>query len=57
MTEFVTNNNEIVFTNLSPYFATKYSYSYINFDMVEIFNTSTYEQIFKQKIFVIIENI
>lgn len=57
MAKFVTNNNELTSTKVSPFFATKNLHSHISFDIVEISNTSIHEQIFKQKILNISRNI
>lgn len=49
MTKFAANNNESVFTKLSLYFALKGLHPRINFNLVELSNTSTREQIFQWK--------
>ena len=57
MTKFVANNNKSAFTKLFPFFATKSFYPYISFVMVDLSNTSTREQILKQKALDISEKI
>ena len=47
MAKFIANNNILASNKLSLFFIIKGLYSYINFNMVELSDTSTYEQIFK----------
>ncbi len=50
MAEFAANNNQSAFTKLSPFFATKGLHFCISFDIIELFDTSICERIFKQKV-------
>ena len=49
MAEFAANNNESVSTKLSPFFASKGFRLQISFDIVEFSDTTTLEQINRQK--------
>lgn len=49
MAEFAANNNESAFIKFFLFFYTKNLYLYISFNIKELSNTSTYQQIFKQK--------
>lgn len=49
MAEFVANNNVSASTQLSSIFATKGLYSYMSFDIVELFDTNTHERTLQQK--------
>lgn len=50
MAKLVTNNNKSAFIKLLLFFAIKILDSCMNYDIVELTNASTYEQIFKQKL-------
>ena len=43
MAKFVANNNILALTKLFLFFTTKDMHLYINFDLVEQFDTSTYK--------------
>ena len=49
MVKFAANNNQSAFTKLSPFFATKDFHPRMNFDIVDLSDSSTRERIFKQK--------
>ncbi len=44
--EFIANNNISALTNLSSFFATKPLHPDMSFDIVELFDASTYKRIF-----------
>lgn len=56
MTNFATNYNKFVLIKLFAFLAIKNLYFYISFNIVKLFNTSTCEQIFKQKVLNISRN-
>ena len=45
MAKFAANNNELAFTKLSPFFATKSLHSSMSFDKIKLFNTSSCKRI------------
>lgn len=47
MIEFRTNNNKLALTKLYPLFSTKDLHPYMSFDIVDLSNSNTCEQIFK----------
>ena len=47
MAEFAANNNQSASTKLSSFFAIKGFYPHMSFDIVELSDTSTREQILK----------
>ena len=47
--EFVANNNNSVSSKLSPFFASKYLYLRISFDVINFLDNTTYERINKKK--------
>ncbi len=49
MAKFAANNNKSAFIKLSPFFATKSLHPRMSFDIVDLSNASTCEQILKQK--------
>lgn len=57
MTKFAANNNKLAFTKFFPFFTIEYLHFYINFEIVKLFNTSSYRQIFKQKTLNFVVNI
>ena len=49
MAEFAANNNELTSTKLFSFFASRNLHPQIRFDIVEISDTTTFEQINRQK--------
>ena len=49
MIEFATNNNNFAFTGLSPFFALRGLHLQISFDIINLLDTITHEQINKKK--------
>ena len=49
MAEFMTNNNNSSFIKLFPFFALKGLYLYISFDVINLLDITTREQINKKK--------
>lgn len=47
MVEFATNNNEIVSTESFLFFGTKDLYLHMSFNIIKLFNATTYKQILK----------
>ena len=50
MAQFAANNNKSAFIKLFLFFTIKDLHSRMSFDKVELSNTSTYKQIFNQKV-------
>ena len=56
MAEFAANNNELAYIKLFPFFASKGLHLHISFDMVNLSDANTCEQINKQKTLDILGN-
>ena len=57
MAEFAANNNKLAFIKLSLFFVSKDLYFCMSFDIIDIFNTNTCKEIYKQKVLDIFGNI
>lgn len=51
MAEFAANNNELAFTKLILFFASKSLHLCMSFDIVDLFNANICKRIHKQKAF------
>ena len=49
MAEFTANNNNFLLTRLSPFFASRGLHPCMNFDIINLSDTTTCEQINKKK--------
>ena len=49
MAEFATNNNNFIFTKLSPFFASRDLYLHMSFDIINFSDTITRKQINNKK--------
>lgn len=49
ISEFAANNNELASIKLSLFFVFKNLYSSMSFDIINLSNTNTYKQIYRQK--------